>query len=198
MAEQIHEYFEAYPEDMLADGGFAAHKDIEAVQQRGCTVYAPVPQPKDPEQDRYAPHPGDSAAIRDWRARMATAEAKAIYKARAATAECVNAQARNRGLVRLLVRGLWKVKAIALWFALAHNVACGVRLCAAAGLPGVKERKTEAAASQKRRGGGATEPRKARGHLGSRFEQRSAVWPSQSSRWPPEPLPAIHSHPLTY
>src|SRR5215470_14044567 len=47
MTEQIHEHFEAYPEDMLADGGFAAHKDIEAVQQRGCTVYAPVPQPKD-------------------------------------------------------------------------------------------------------------------------------------------------------
>ena len=136
MAEQIHEHFEAYPEDMLADGGFAAHKDIEAVQQRGCTVYAPVPQPKDPEQDRYAPHPGDSAAVREWRARMATEEAKAIYKARAATAECVNAQARNRGLVRLLVRGLRKVKAIALWFALAHNVACGVRLRTAAGLVG--------------------------------------------------------------
>jgi hypothetical protein len=40
---------------------------------------------------------------------MGTEEAKEIYKQRAATAECVNAQARKRGLVRLLVRGLEKV-----------------------------------------------------------------------------------------
>src|SRR5260370_37934903 len=53
---------------------------------------------------------------------MQTEEGKAIYKERASTAECVNAQARNRGLVRLLVRGLQKVKAVALWHALAHNV----------------------------------------------------------------------------
>ena len=58
----------------------------------------------------------------DWRKRMDTDEAKAIYKQRAATAECVNAQARNRGLIRLPVRGLNKVKGVALLFALAHNV----------------------------------------------------------------------------
>ncbi len=57
-----------------------------------------------------------------WRVRMATAEAQEIYKDRAATAECVNAQARNRGLLRLLVRGLQKVKAVVLWYAVAHNI----------------------------------------------------------------------------
>jgi len=67
---------------------------------------------------------------------MATDSAKEIYKERAATAECVNAQARNRGLVRLLVRGLKKVKAIALWYAIAHNVVCGVRLRGRAALEG--------------------------------------------------------------
>lgn len=72
----------------------------------------------------------------DWRARMATEVAKAIYKDRAATAECVNAQARNRGLIRLLVRGLRKVQAIALWLALAHNLICGVRLRAAVAVAG--------------------------------------------------------------
>jgi hypothetical protein len=59
---------------------------------------------------------------------MGTAEAKEIYKQRAATAECVNAQARNRGLIQLLVRGLRKVKAVALWFATAHNLARGSTL----------------------------------------------------------------------
>ena len=53
---------------------------------------------------------------------MATEEAKAIYKDRAAVAECVNAQARNRGLTRLLVRGKAKVRGIVLLYALAHNL----------------------------------------------------------------------------
>ena len=60
--------------------------------------------------------------------RMATEEAKAIYKLRASVAECVNAQARNRGLVLLPVRGRAKVKCIALWFALAHNFMRMVKL----------------------------------------------------------------------
>ena len=55
-------------------------------------------------------------------------DAKAIYKERAATAECVNAQARSRGLTRLLVRGVEKVKAAACWCGPAHNMACSRRL----------------------------------------------------------------------
>jgi transposase len=136
LVQQVQARFGTCPSEALADGGFAKHEDLEAVEQQcgGCKVYAPVPEPRDPKQDRYAARPGDSAAIQCWRARMATAQGQEIYKQRAATAECVNAQARNRGLVRLLVRGLQKVKAIALWFAVAHNVVCGARLRAAAGL----------------------------------------------------------------
>ncbi|MGA8055003.1 MAG: IS5/IS1182 family transposase, partial [Burkholderiales bacterium] len=37
-------------------------------------------------------------------------------------AECVNAQARNRGMLRMSVRGLTKVKGVAVLFALAHNL----------------------------------------------------------------------------
>jgi transposase len=138
MNQQIHDRHEVYPKETLVDGGFAKHQDIEATatQCEGCQVYAPVPEPKDPERDRYARHEGDSPAVAEWRARMATESAKQIYKQRAATAECVNAQARNRGLVRLLVRGLKKVRAIALWYAIAHNVVCGVRLRARAALAG--------------------------------------------------------------
>jgi hypothetical protein len=94
-------------------------------------VYVPVPEPKEASRDRHQPLPGDSPEVAAWRVRMGTDEAKAIYKDRAAVVECVNAQARNRGLVRLLVRGLEKVKAVALWFAIAHNVVCGARLRAA-------------------------------------------------------------------
>ena len=130
MIEQIHERFAQYPGAALVDGGFVKHADIETVSapEKGCTVYAPVPKPKDDTQDRYAPRPKDSAAVVAWRQRMATPEAQAIYKDRAATAECVNALARNRGLRHLLVRGVAKVKACVLWYAVAHNVARALSL----------------------------------------------------------------------
>ena len=54
---------------------------------------------------------------------MGTKTAKKIYKERAATAECVNAQARNRGLRQFTVRGLEKVKSVATWFAIVQNMA---------------------------------------------------------------------------
>jgi transposase len=138
MVEQIHDRFGVYPEEALVDGGFAKHAAIEAVStpEKDCVVYAPVPAPKDSKQDRYARHAGDSPAVAAWRARMATAEAQEIYKERAATAECVNAQARNRGLVALLVRGVQKVKAIALWYAVAHNVMRALSLRAVLALAG--------------------------------------------------------------
>ena len=88
----------------------------------GVTVYAPVQKPRNPEQDPHARRPGDSEVIAQWRERMGTDQAKAIYKERASTAECVNAAARNRGMYQFLVRGLEKVKAVALLFALAHNL----------------------------------------------------------------------------
>jgi hypothetical protein len=133
MVEQVEQRYETRPREMLIDGGFAQHDQIEALEapEKGCTVYAPVPKPRDPKVDRYAPKPGDSPTVAAWRARMATEEAKTIYKERAATAECVNAQARNRGLYQLRVRGLLKVKAVALWYALAHNLLRAASLRAA-------------------------------------------------------------------
>ncbi len=58
----------------------------------------------------------------EWRQRMGTEAAKQIYQERASTVECVNVLARQRGLTQFQVRGLAKVKIIATWFALAHNV----------------------------------------------------------------------------
>ena len=86
-------------------------------------MYAPVAKPRKEGVDRHEPKASDSEEAAEWRRRMGTPEAKEIYKERAATAECVNAQARNRGLQRLMVRGIEKVKAIATWFAIAHNMA---------------------------------------------------------------------------
>jgi hypothetical protein len=62
---------------------------------------------------------------------MRTSGAKQLYRLRAATSECVNALARNRGLEKLRVRGREKAKAILLWYALAHNVVRALSLRAA-------------------------------------------------------------------
>jgi transposase len=116
------------PGQHLADGGFAKLADIADLAYAGVVVYVPVATPRNAERDRYAPLPGDPPEVAAWRERMNTDDAKAIYKERAQTAECANAQARNRGLKQFLVRGLEAVTATALWYALAHNMACTWRL----------------------------------------------------------------------
>jgi transposase len=121
MIEQVAERCGRHPDDWLVDGGYPAHEQIEQAAEH-TTVYAPVPRPKDPDTDPHARKQDDSQAVADWRERMGREEAKAIYKERAATAECVNALARERGLTRLRVRGTAKVRCVLLLHALAHNL----------------------------------------------------------------------------
>jgi hypothetical protein len=132
MLDQVEQRYEQRPAEWLVDGGYARHDDIEEADTHGTTVYAPVPKPKEPSRNPYEPLVDDSMAIAQWRERMGRDQAKEIYKQRAATAECVNAIARGRGLMQFVVRGLNKVKAVALWYALAHNLMRAVALAAQA------------------------------------------------------------------
>jgi transposase len=122
MHEQHQDRYGRVPDEWLADGGFAKHSHIEQLEARATKVFAPVVAPKDKQRDRYAPLPGDSQALSQWRERMGTDAAKLIYKERAASIECTNAHLRNRGLQRFNVRGLIKARAVLLWHALAHNL----------------------------------------------------------------------------
>ena len=133
MAEQIENRYGQRPHEILVDGGFAKGEDIDKVAEAGTTVYAPVYKSKN-RPDIYEPRPTDSPAVARWRQRMSTPQAQEIYKDRASTAECVNAIARNRGLRQFLVRGLKKVRAVVLWYALAHNLMRAVSLRALAAL----------------------------------------------------------------
>lgn len=128
MVEQLEQRYEQRPKEALVDGGFAKKEDIEQLAQAGTTVYTPVQASKDPTRDAHTPRPDDTPAVAEWRQRMARAEAKEIYKQRASTAECVNAQARNRQLQQFRVRGLVKVKAVVLLYVLAHNLVQAERL----------------------------------------------------------------------
>jgi hypothetical protein len=55
---------------------------------------------------------GDNEAVGAWRQRMGMDGTKAIEKDRVTTAECVNAQTRERGLTPLQVRGTAKVRCV--------------------------------------------------------------------------------------
>jgi len=124
MVEQVQRRYGGGPTEVLADGGYVDLADLRAVAgaEPGCKVYAPPPGADDPTRVHRPLWRVDDALVGEWRQRMATAEAKAVYRERAATSECVNALARNRGLRQLGVRGLSKARAVLLWFALAHNL----------------------------------------------------------------------------
>ncbi len=105
------------------DGGFATREDITTLERRGVTVYAPVRLPRNkPEEERYQPRYEDSPEVVRWRQRMATEEAKAVYRQRGSTAEWVNAQVRQHGVSQFAVRGLVKVTTVMLLVAVAHNL----------------------------------------------------------------------------
>ena len=131
MVGQVEQRLGQAPGQWLVDGGFPAHAQIDAVAGK-TEVYAPVPRAKSSKGkggdeppapgSEFEPKPGDSEAVAQWRERMNSDAAREIYKDRAATAECVNAQARNRGLLRMPVRGLAKVRCVVKLYALAHNL----------------------------------------------------------------------------
>jgi hypothetical protein len=131
MTAQLRKRYGGAPRETLADGGFARLDAIARTAALGTTVFAPVLDPANSKLDPHQPRPKESPAIAEWRIRMGTQDAKTIYKERAATAECVNAQARNRGLRQFLVRGIEKVRAVLLWYALAHNLMRAARPLAA-------------------------------------------------------------------
>lgn len=122
MLEQIQADYQQTPEEYLADGGFVNLDDFTKIEKLGTKMYAPVTTNRDPKINPHLPKPGDSLQVIAWRKRMESDEAKAIYKQRASTAEWVNAVQHNRGLTGFRVRGLQKVKAVVLWFALLHNL----------------------------------------------------------------------------
>jgi transposase len=123
MRDQVEARADEAVDEQLMDGGCLTLEAIDRADAEGVTIYAPVPTPRNPEVDRFAPKPTDSEAVARWRQRMGTAEAKRLYKQRSSTIETINGEMKSqRGLGRLLVRGLKKVRCAALWPVLAYNV----------------------------------------------------------------------------
>jgi len=124
MYDQLGERYGQLPEDYLTDHGFAQADDVTKLEAAGTKVYMPVKGAHKmikAGKDPYLPKKSDNKEMAQWRQRMGTDEAKEIYKQRTATAEFPNACCRNHGLRQFNVRGLLKVKSVALLHAFAHN-----------------------------------------------------------------------------
>jgi transposase len=124
MHTAVCEKYGKIPSHYLVDGGFATIEDITQVEKSGSEVAAPmthegriVKRGGDPHARRA--HDTDEMAA--FRQRMATDEAKAIFKQRPSIAEFPNAECRNHGLHQFPVRGLEKVRTVSLWHAIVFN-----------------------------------------------------------------------------
>ena len=122
MLRQIQQRTGRAPTTVVVDAGVNSKDALTALAAEAITVYAPVPARKG-VRDITARCDGDSEAVAAWRVRMATEEAKALYRRRGSVAERINADWRqHRGLTQLAVRRLAKVPTWVLWFALATNL----------------------------------------------------------------------------
>jgi len=125
MREQVQERSGLKVEEHLMDGGFLVMEEIDTAAEAGVTLFVPPTIPRDPNKldQRYLPKASDTDEQAKWRERMGTGPAQAIYKQRASTIETANADLKShRGLEQFAVRGIAKVKCVALWSALAYNL----------------------------------------------------------------------------
>jgi transposase len=124
MREQVADRTGEAVKEHLLDGGYVRLEDVDrAAVDPAVTLYMPVPKPRKKGVDPHQPKESDTAAVAEWRQRMATDEARAIYKGRASTVETVNAELKTvRGLEPFRVRGLSKVLCVSLWCVLAYNL----------------------------------------------------------------------------
>lgn len=124
MQEKVRSDYGKIPEKILVDSAYATKEGVTRVESAGTKVVSTVPRSEQLEKHGKDPHSrqkGDSDEYANFRARMAEDEYKELYKLRPSIAEFPNADCRNRNLRQFPVRGLAKVKAVALWHAMAFN-----------------------------------------------------------------------------
>lgn len=135
MVEQLVERYWRTPARLLLDSKLATASQIASLGEHplgAVEVFAPPPGERDdikPEslRKRKQIRAREPEPIKAWRARMQTDEATEVMKRRRRI-ETLNAIVKNRGLRRVLVRGVDKVRAVVLLQALANNLMQAHRL----------------------------------------------------------------------
>ena len=136
MVDQLERRYGCCPDRLLADTRYASRADMLGLGEKGVEVYMPPPSEKadakvESVRRRVRRLACEPALLQAWRGRMASDAGQAVYRRRLRV-EAVNGVVKGRGLGRLLVRGLEKVRAVALLHALAHNLWRAHRLACAA------------------------------------------------------------------
>jgi transposase len=132
MVQNLIDRYGCAPARVLIDTKAATQADIMALAEHpaGCiTVYTPPPPDKETAtaesiRKRAWRRRCEPPVLQEWRARMASPDGRRIYDRRRQI-ETINAQLKNHGLGRLVLRGLQKVRCEALLHAIAHNLRRG-------------------------------------------------------------------------
>jgi transposase len=125
MVDQLKTRYQRVPKTTVTDSAYATKSSVTQATQQGVTPVSSIPRSdqlkahgKDPNQRQK----GDSDEYESFRQRMLKQENIQLCKQRPSVAEFANADCRNRGLQQFNVRGLAKVKVIALWHAICFNL----------------------------------------------------------------------------
>lgn len=121
LREQVEHRTGRKVKEHLMDEGYVAMDQIEQAEEAGVAIYAPLPKGKGGQPVTCSRW--DTANTTKWRQRMQSDAAKETYKQRAPASERPNAEFQERlGLRSFAVRGLARVRCVALWTALAYNL----------------------------------------------------------------------------
>jgi len=135
MVDEVERHLGRRPKKLIADTGYATASDIVELagdREHPVTVYAPPPPERanvkpDTLRRRRAKRAGEPDALKEWRVRMMSEDGIQTMRRRKRI-ELTNAHLKNRGLGRMLIRGLEKVSSVCLLHALAHNLMTAHRL----------------------------------------------------------------------
>jgi transposase len=132
MVQSLIDRYGHTPTCVLIDTKAATQAGIMALAKHPAgriTVYTPPPPDKETAtaesiRKRAWRRRREPMVLQEWRTRMASPEGRSIY-GRRWHIETINAQLKNHGLSRVLLRGLQKVRCEALLHAIAHNLRRG-------------------------------------------------------------------------
>jgi transposase len=125
MLAKVREQYGKQPKQVLVDSAYATQDSVTVAELAGTKVVSTIPRAEqlvEHGKDPHARQRRDTPQYVQFRARMAEPEYQQLYKSRPSIAEFPHADCRNRNLRQFRVRGLIKVKTVALWHALAFNL----------------------------------------------------------------------------
>lgn len=135
MVGDIEQRYGKVPQNLLIDTNYATAEDIAALATHAAgpiKVYTPPPSDRDDVKTatlvrRARQRAREADSVKEWRSRMASPASEEVYRRRKLI-ERINGHLKNHGFGFILVRGLIKAKAVALWHALANNLMAAHRL----------------------------------------------------------------------